>query len=647
MVDTGDVIRPGSTLGNYRLESLLGEGGFGQVYRATQLGAAGLSRPVAVKLLRQGLSDESAKAFTREARIIANLQHRNIVQIVEFGWDQGVHFLVMELVDGITVKDLMQVYPRVPLWAAVTIGVMVARALQYAHDQPDEAGRPLGIVHRDVKPANIMLNRQGDVKLSDFGLAKMSLVRSDQVTQIGVIKGTPAYMSPEQREGRPISGTADVYALGKVIYECVTGVRLAPIYQFSPPTPAPSKYIPEAPPELDEHLLRCLRVDPFERPTSRQLGRGLQTVLAELLPAEKLSALNDELARLVDAAIAKVAVSTVDVVTDRFQRLAAPLPEPGSLPELVVRLPPTGPQRMPPPPGAGEPLEDSSREASVLEDSSRATVLAASVERQLEDSDLEVELSDSDGRHPTTPYRDRAGRGAGPAGEPSRVDRSRSRRAASRGDLSRAPARGEADDHTRDIRTSRKRRRLAALIGLLAAALVIPAIIVVAWYGHGGGMASLDADVAAHADAGSLSLAAREHDLGRQHDLGPPDLGSGPDLRPADDLTSAVEPPPDLSRGRRGHKRRPRPPVEKPAPKRPLEQPAPQAGAGTLSVNTEPWAVVYLDGGKLGTTPLFQQRVPAGQHVLRLVSPKGRAVEVRITIAPGRHRNLGVIRLSE
>ncbi len=323
-------MQPGTVLlGKYTLEALLGSGGYGEVYRATQAGPGGFQRPVAIKLLRPSatMSEQALQLFAREARVIASLQHRNIVQVHEFAWDKGTYFLVIELVDGITARDLILAgRGQLPPWLGVAIGMMVSRGLQHAHDLLDERGEPLGIVHRDVSPSNIMLDRQGEVKLSDFGLAKMSARSTDEFTEAGVVRGTPAYMSPEQREGLPIGAASDVNSLAKVIYELCTGVRLTHPPGVServlPPPPLPSRQVAGIPGELDELLLRALAYEPSLRPTTRQLGRGLQAILTQMVPPAMLSSLNEELARWVERVRTEkgAPVNTQDQITEPFLR---------------------------------------------------------------------------------------------------------------------------------------------------------------------------------------------------------------------------------------------------------------------------------------------------------------------------------------
>ncbi|MFZ5785402.1 MAG: serine/threonine-protein kinase, partial [Acidobacteriota bacterium] len=220
------MIRPGTILGKYTVEGLIGGGGFGLVYRATQRGPAGFVQEVALKTVHPRAEDGLA-ALVREARIIAQLHHRNVVQVHDLAHDGEVWFLVMEFVEGVTLRELRD--RKLPLWVRVGIGAEVAAGLEYAHTLRDENGGPLGLIHRDVKPSNILLGRSGAVKLADFGLAKLSLRPSEERTEVGVVKGTPAYMSPEQRLGEPATAASDIFSLAAVLHELTTGVNPAAV----------------------------------------------------------------------------------------------------------------------------------------------------------------------------------------------------------------------------------------------------------------------------------------------------------------------------------------------------------------------------------------------------------------------------------
>ncbi|MCW2778125.1 MAG: serine/threonine protein kinase [Frankiales bacterium] len=244
--------------GRYALEAVLARGATAEVWRATDLV---LQRPVAVKLLLAGSDEESRERFRAEARHAAALLHPGIAAVHDFGESaDGVSaWIVMELVDG---EPLSAVLAReAPLTVDRTLDVVaqVADALQAAHDQ--------GVVHRDVKPGNLMVRADGTVKVTDFGIAR--LAAGEHTT--GVVVGTAAYLSPEQAGGRPVSPASDLYALGVVAYECLTGSRP---FLGAHPSDVARQHLHEHPPELPDSVpsgvralvQRCLEKDPAHRP---------------------------------------------------------------------------------------------------------------------------------------------------------------------------------------------------------------------------------------------------------------------------------------------------------------------------------------------------------------------------------------------
>ncbi|MEQ8764492.1 MAG: serine/threonine-protein kinase [Planctomycetota bacterium] len=228
----------------------LGRGGMGSVYRARH---RSLQRPVAVKVLSPRLSEQPsfASRFAREARTLARLDHPNVVSVYDYGDRDGLCFLVMELVEGV---NLRQMIDAKTLTAAEALALVpqICEALQYAHDQ--------GVIHRDVKPENILVTRQGLVKIADFGLAK--LIRDEgngRLTQTEQIMGTPHYMAPEQMANTSnVDHRADIFALGVVFYELLTGEL--PMGRFEPPSKRVAIDV-----RLDDVVLRTLEREPSRR----------------------------------------------------------------------------------------------------------------------------------------------------------------------------------------------------------------------------------------------------------------------------------------------------------------------------------------------------------------------------------------------
>ncbi len=238
-------LNSGARLGPYQVEGKLGEGGMGEVFRAidTRLG-----RAVAIKVTREQFSDR----FEREAHAISSLNHPNICTL----FDVGPNYLVMELVDGETIAQRLKQGP-IPLEMACRYGLQIAAALVEAHGK--------GIVHRDLKPGNVMIAKSG-VKVLDFGLAKSG--RDETVTGSHMVIGTPAYMAPEQREGKPADARSDIYSFGCMLYEMSTGARFT----------SQRKRIPSA--KLERIVNRCLEEDPARRWQSvAELERELTRVI--------------------------------------------------------------------------------------------------------------------------------------------------------------------------------------------------------------------------------------------------------------------------------------------------------------------------------------------------------------------------------
>jgi serine/threonine protein kinase/tetratricopeptide (TPR) repeat protein len=286
------VLTPGTRLGPYEILSPLGAGGMGEVYRARD---ARLERDVAVKVLppRLARDGEARSRFEREARAVAALSHPNILAIHDFGFEQGVAYAVTELLEGETLRERLD-RGRVPVDRAVEYGLQIAAALGAAHEK--------GIVHRDVKPDNVFVTREGHIKVFDFGIAKRSeepLVGGASTTADtapGTVLGTVGYMSPEQVRSLPVDTRTDLFSLGCVLYEMIAGTRA-----FGRPTPAdtlaailtadPVPIDPAAtgcPPELARLVARCLEKQREARfQSARDLAFALEASLRTARPAPR------------------------------------------------------------------------------------------------------------------------------------------------------------------------------------------------------------------------------------------------------------------------------------------------------------------------------------------------------------------------
>src|SRR5215475_12077797 len=205
-----------AAIGRYVDLQLLGQGGMGAVYRGRD---PELDRPVAIKVMLQATPD-FVQRFRREAQSIARLAHANIVQVYDFGVDgEGNPYFVMELIDGTPLDEIVRTRGKLPALDVVKLAKQAAAGLAAAHRA--------GIVHRDVKPSNLIVDGRGHLKLVDFGIARVSDANL-QLTAASALMGTPGYMAPEQAQGKPVDHRADVYALGLTMYELLTG---APPFQ--------------------------------------------------------------------------------------------------------------------------------------------------------------------------------------------------------------------------------------------------------------------------------------------------------------------------------------------------------------------------------------------------------------------------------
>ena len=218
-------------IGNYRIDGLVAEGGMARVYKARMLGAGGVQKVVALKCLKGVMQEDDnyVRMLMNEARITVRMTHKNIAQVYGLEHDGGQYFMVMELIDGVNLSHLIEYLSSLrrvfPVEAAVFIAMEVCSGLSYAHRLCDDDGRSFGIVHRDVNPQNICISKEGEVKLIDFGIAK----NPEEHTVAGTIKGKFNYMSPEQARGDRVDQRTDVFALGAVLYEMLTGHMLYPL----------------------------------------------------------------------------------------------------------------------------------------------------------------------------------------------------------------------------------------------------------------------------------------------------------------------------------------------------------------------------------------------------------------------------------
>jgi serine/threonine-protein kinase len=285
-----DLRAVGDRLGRYQLVMPLAQGGMGLVFAGRLVGAHGVERLVAIKTLRPITSANDRAALLREARLTSQLHHRNVVATLDLGEVDAIPYVVMELVDGVSLARLLRatetskrlITPELAAW----IVMQSSLGLHAAHELADPDGRPLDLVHRDVSPQNILLSMSGEVKLADFGIAKFA--GRDESTATGTIKGKFGYMSPEQASAGTIDRRSDVFALGVVLWEALVGERLflgdspaRTILRVMEHTPAsPMTRRPEVGPELSAIVLKCLAKNRDERyPTAAALADAIRSAL--------------------------------------------------------------------------------------------------------------------------------------------------------------------------------------------------------------------------------------------------------------------------------------------------------------------------------------------------------------------------------
>ena len=291
----------------YKISEKVDAGGMAEIFRGYAVSLDGIQKEVAVKRVRPHLAANArfVKMFVDEARLAMRLNHGNITQVFDVGRAQNTYFLVMEFVDGANVRRIMQVAAerayRIPVEIGINIILEVCKALSHAHNAHDETGQALNIVHRDVSPPNVLVSRQGEVKITDFGLAKAATHL--EATDPGVVKGKFSYLSPEACEGKEVDKRADVFSCGIILHEMLTGRRL-----FMGKTdletvelvrqckiPPPSAFNPDVGRELDEILLKTLDKDRKKRPQSAD---DLADMLANYLFSHGLKVTTFDLAKM-------------------------------------------------------------------------------------------------------------------------------------------------------------------------------------------------------------------------------------------------------------------------------------------------------------------------------------------------------------
>jgi len=267
-----------TSFGKYTLLERINVGGMAEVFKAKAFGVEGFERIVALKRILPAISADSefVEMFINEAKIAVQLNHANIAQVFDLGKEKDSYFIAMEYINGIDLRVIFDMFkkhpePRMPLDQACFIVMKICEGLEYAHNKCGQSGKPFELVHRDISPQNILVSADGNVKIIDFGIAKIS--GSADITEAGVLKGKFGYMSPEQVKGKRVDRRSDIFSTGVILYELCTGVRLfyseTDVQTLDKVRHAelipPSIYSASINPELERIILKALAADPAAR----------------------------------------------------------------------------------------------------------------------------------------------------------------------------------------------------------------------------------------------------------------------------------------------------------------------------------------------------------------------------------------------
>ncbi len=597
-------------IGRYTIERSLARGGMAEVFLARAEGPGGFQKSVVIKRILPDLAEDGrfVEMFLNEARLAALLNHPNIVQVYDFGEEDSAYFIAMEYIQGESVRNALLHFRDAgrpfPVRAAAQIAVGVCEGLHYAHELCDQNGVSYNIIHRDVTPENILISSSGIPKIVDFGIAKAS--SNTNRTEAGTMKGKYAYMAPEQIRGHGADRRLDVYAVGVCLYELLAGRkpfdgeplqllhailegRIPPIAALNPAVPR----------ELSDLVAISMAVDPERRfPDAHRMGDAIEDWL--LATGKRVSAV--ELAHLV-AEVAKERKGA-----RRIDQTSGPKGVPGFPPEGVLSMGASPAGRRPS--GAGQ-------RASAEAADAVATVFEA------------VAI---DGDHEDTPTD--LGEGFGPTVESENRTRIRS-----------SMAKAAVDDAPPEpiVRAPLGSRRLILALGSLGAL----AVLAVGWFALRRGAPPARAPLAAvveerpspaapatapapappPAPAASPPPPVPPEATAVAPAPAPPTPAPAPPAQPDGAQTvAATSPPPraaPIEGGRGGS-----------TPSGPVQ---PRQGRGFLTVRSSPWCDVYLDGTKIGVTPISRYELPSGRHFLVLKNQKeGAYRETSVKVEPGR-----------
>jgi len=565
----------GQQFGPYEMLRTLARGGMAEVMLAEERGLHGFRRRVVIKRVLPHLADdpEFVAMFLEEARLAALLTHPGIVHIYEFGNHQGSYFLAMEYVEGASLSQILRRLGdrRIPVEHAMKMISSVCEALQYTHALRDEDGKPLGLVHRDVSPQNVLISVHGTVKLADFGIAKATERSSN--TRSGTIKGKFPYMAPERLMGAGTDARSDVFAVGVVLFEVLSGRKLYGGDEpgqivtriLTEPVPRLQEHVPDCPAELDDILARALAKKPEERVAS---AGELQNLLERAMARAGLFS---------NAPTLAVFLSEAGVIAPNEMRLVDPTPPRQPVTATSTVVPPSGSPR------SDDPLSVDVRFASTL---------------------TGVPVADEPAR-------------AAPADAPATLPSMLAARAM---EAVETPTQTTRTPTSEVLALPMNRRRRSWVV--LAVGGIVACLAVAAYSLRESPTPSSEA-----APVEPVQRAAAPPGPAREEPAPPAtheDPGSEPPAPVAEE--PAPPPPPTVSAPSP-------PPPAPPADERP-RAPREPAATGLVSLDTTPWSRVYFHSRLLGETPLAEVRLPAGRQVLVCVDGQGTRHTVTVVVDP-------------
>ncbi|WP_407653839.1 protein kinase domain-containing protein [Archangium lipolyticum] len=576
-----------------------------EVFLAKAAGPMGFEKTLVLKRILPELAEEPAfvQMFLSEARLAARLTHPNIVQIFDFGESEGTYFLAMEYIDGPSLRTLIKRAAAQGLTLPPTVCArLIAHAcdgLAFAHDFTDpDTGEPLDLIHRDISPDNILLSRQGAVKVVDFGIAKAA--GQSHKTESGVIKGKLAYMPPEQLRAKALDRRADVYALGVVLFELLTGQRpfaatsdagLMQAILYEQPTPA-ARLRPDLPQPLRRILSKALAKEREQRYPD---CHAFQADLEAFIVSVGKPVMTQQVAQLIHQAVTNPEIPALSL---------PPAPAPALTPPPPAATPPSEPPflvRKRPAPSPNEAVTAKQRGPLFPKNEEEPRALVTPPPRQREPMTLQARVPAAS-RRPTPPPVDVEPREQRPAQAESPV--------------------------RRPVMSAEKPRSSNRWAPALVGGLMLVA-----------GVGVVSSKTCSRPEISGSALAAESPR--------PQPVAESPRVQPAEVPAEPPESPPPASpeAGAPGAGLAAAPvvtpepvPVEPPAPERSPSKPRPSAPGtarvaykGTLELRVRPYAIVYVDGKKVGETPLTPLQLPAGPHTLKLVNAKI-AKEKQLTI---------------